>query len=538
MLRYRKSKAPEHHASPVTGLDGLLHTLANVTMENGHSGEVIVPDWLSNAIGAGKGEALTHLAGIYLGAHRNGEGLTKAEPLLREAAEKGYAPAQERLGIISLFGVGRDAAPDEAVGWLRLAADQGSGGAQSMLGMMLAAGAGTDRDLPEAKQLLTLAEAQGDGYARTCLRSGADFGLLPQLATFSLGVLRVMASVLSSLPADADDLELERAIRVLADAGDADACFFLSTLNYSVGNRAEVLHLYLAAAAGGNELAVLIVGLLVFIDHDNIRDMYPVAEWLDAVACQGSAPAQGLLGLMYATGRGAAHDFAEADRLLDQAGKGMDASTNLGNLFSSPDLRSSLVAFVHVLGKALAAELCGDGAAPSDVPFSIVREAMRLAEQGDRFAQFFLGLALWSGQDVTQDRTEAVRWMQAAAAQGERESQFFLGICFDMGDVVDRDREEAIRWFRRAADQGHAAAQFALASACQRGDGVEKDMVEAVHWFRLAAEQGDASAQYWLGIALLSGDGVEEDPNAAIRWLLKAAAQGSQEASEFLKDLR
>lgn len=571
MLRYKKSNDQKHHAA---GFNGLLDALANVTLEKGRGREVVVPDWLKNAVASGQGEALTHLAGLHLGAHRNGQGLADAEPLLREAAQKGYAPAQEQLGIISILDLGANAVPGEAAGWLRLAADQGMKGAQSLLGMMLASGIGIERDLPEARRLLALAELHGDRYAMLCLHSGSKIGLLPQVAAFSLGMLRVIGSVISGLSDDAGDIELQSGITALANAGDADACFVLCVLNYSAGNRADALRWCLTAAGIGNELAVLITGLLAFIDHDGIRDMYPAAEWLEAAARRESAPAQGLLGLMYATGRGAARDVSEANRLFDQAADGLDPSTPFGKLFVSSTEQSFLEPIMHLLGKALAAHLFHEGSASSEGSFDLVREAMRFAEEGDRFAQLFVGMALWSGSDVAQDQAGAVRWMKEAAGQGVKEAQLFLGICFDKGDSVDPDREEAIRWFRLAAEQRDTTAQFALASAYMFGDGVEKDMEEATRWFRLAAEQGNATAQYHLGDALLKGNGVIQDPAAgaewllqsanqghvdaqyliglcfldgdgvgkdvmaSIRWLLKAAEQGSQDAVNFLKDIQ
>lgn len=535
MLRYSKSKDQEQLTPNVTGFGTLFEALADVTLEKGRGREVVVPDWLSDAVAAGKNEALTHLAGLHLGALRTGLGFAEAAPLLRTAAQNGYAPAQEQLGIISLFGVGCDPAPAEAAGWLRLAADQGKKGAQSLLGMMLAAGAGIERDLLDARQLLSLAGEQGDAFARLCVNSGSDIGLLPQLTTVSLGTLRVIASVISGLSDDAGDLELQRGITALADAGDGDACLVLSMLSHAGGDRAEALRWCLAAAHTGNELAVLMVGLLAFTDHEGIREHYRAVEWLDAAARQGSAPAQVLLGLMHATGRGATLDIPEANRLLDQAKEGMDVSTGLGRLLGSLPCLEMLM---HLLGNGLAANLSAEGPTPSDGPFNIVREATRLAEQGDRFAQFFMGLAHWSGQDVTPDPVQAARWLLKAAEQGHREAQFSVGICFNMGDGVDRDGKEAARWFRLAAEQGHADAQFGLGSACMLGDGVEKDLAEAARWFRLAAEQGGASAQYLLGIALLNGDGVEKDVKSGLRWLLTAADQGSLEALEILKTLR
>lgn len=530
MLQYRKSNDQPDQAS----FDDLVKAVAAVTTGMGGGQKVVVPEWLRKAVAAGKSEALTHLAGLHLGAFRSGQGMAEAAPLLRTAAQNGYAPAQEQLGIISLFGVGCEPAPGEAAGWLRLAADQGAKRAQSLLGMMLAAGAGIEQDLSQAKEMLTRAEEQGNADARSCLRAGSNFGLLPQIATFFLGSLRIQASVSSILSGDAGDAEIEREITKLAEGRDAIACLLLSTLSHSRGSRAEALRWCLAAADAGDELAVLVVGLLAFVD-DDIRHKYPVAEWLNVAANQGSAPAQGLLGVMYETGRGVGSDSAEAGRLLGQAAEGMD-TTVFGGLFA-PQMRPYLEAMTHFFAKLLIAQLGREETPPVEGPFNFVREAMRLAEQGDCFAQFFVGLALSAGQGVTQDQATGARWMQEAARQGYKEAQYHTGIHFSLGHGVESDQKEAMRWFRLAAEQGHTEAQFSLACAFKSGNGVEKDLAEAARWFELAAEQGDASAQVFLAKAFKSGEGVEKDLAEAARWFRLAAEQGDPSAQFGLASL-
>lgn len=536
MLRYRKTKDQDRQRARVLGIDGLLNSLANVTLEKGRGQHVIVPDWLSNALDDGKVEAMTHLAGLHLGAHRNNGGMQQAEPLLREAAEKGYAPAQEQLGIVRLFGLGREADPEEAEIWLRRAADQGRGVAQSLLGMMLATGSGIQRDLPQAMLLLALAEQQGDGFAKNCLHLGKNLGIVPQLAAFFLGMLRVLGTVMSGCNDDDGDAELQNGITLLAEAGDADACFVLATLKQSAGNGAEAQHWFLVAAAVGHELAVLIAGLLAFIDQGDIRGVYPVTDWLEAAVQGGSAYALTLLGLMHATGRGVDRDVLKGNRLLDLAAEAVDTSTTLGGFVGTREKRHYLEMLMHVLGKVMAAQMSGSSFAGSDGGFDVVGEATQLAKQGDHFAQLFVGMALWSGQDVAEDKIAAIKWMQEAAHQGRMEAQYFLGVCFDLGDGVVLDRKEALRWFRLAAEQGHADSQFVLAHSDMLSNGTEKDQAEALHWLRLSAEQGDATSQFHLGMALIGG--IDEDLEASTCWVAKAVNNGSEDAKKFIDRIK
>ena len=77
------------------------------------------------------------------------------------------------------------------------------------------------------------------------------------------------------------------------------------------------------------------------------------------------------------------------------------------------------------------------------------------------------------------------------ANQGDRSAQFSLGVRYENGDGVAMDCTEAARWYRRAADQNHADAQFNLALLLEGGIGVRQDYAAAALWRRIAANGGD-----------------------------------------------
>ena len=80
-----------------------------------------------------------------------------------------------------------------------------------------------------------------------------------------------------------------------------------------------------------------------------------------------------------------------------------------------------------------------------------VRQA---AEQGDADAQFYLGMVYYTGEGVSEDDAEAVRWYRMAAEQGDVSAQFSLGLMYATGRGVSEDDAEAVRWLRMAAEQG------------------------------------------------------------------------------------
>jgi len=160
-----------------------------------------------------------------------------------------------------------------------------------------------------------------------------------------------------------------------------------------------------------------------------------------------------------------------------------------------------------------------------------IAELRQKAEQGEAKAQTSLGYAYYSGEDVPQNYTEAVKWYRLAADQGYAKAQDLLGSAYWFGKGVStNDYTEAVKWYRLAADQGYAKAQYNLGLSYVVGEGVSDDYTEAVKWYRLAADQGYAKAQVGLGGAYFNGAGVPQDYTEAVKWYRLAADQGDQQA--------
>ena len=170
-----------------------------------------------------------------------------------------------------------------------------------------------------------------------------------------------------------------------------------------------------------------VIGIMALGEPMHAQDNAALAE-LRAQAEAGEAPAQGLLGFMYAYGEGVPQDDAEAVRWYRLA-----------------------------------------------------------AEQDDAAAQFNLGFMYANGRGVPQDDAEAVRWCRLAAEQGEADAQLNLGFMYAYGEGVPQDHAEAAQWYRLAAEQGHASAQLNLGRVYGLGHGVPQDYVAAHMWLNLAA---------------------------------------------------
>jgi hypothetical protein len=149
-------------------------------------------------------------------------------------------------------------------------------------------------------------------------------------------------------------------------------------------------------------------------------------------------------------------------------------------------------------------------------------------------AESNLGVLYFTGDGVTKDSLEAVRWFRKAAEEGHDVAQLNLGAMYVNGEGVPQDSTEGARWYRRAAEQGNAQAQNHLGTMYVNGNGATRDNVEAVRWFRKAAAQGLPDAQKNLGVMYINGEGVAKDLVQAYFWLSVAGSNGEETARRYL----
>lgn len=118
----------------------------------------------------------------------------------------------------------------------------------------------------------------------------------------------------------------------------------------------------------------------------------------------------------------------------------------------------------------------------------------KLAEAGDREAQYNLAMLYRAGKGVEKDPEQGAQWFRRAADQGLTEAQFQLGYCYDKGEGVEQSDQYAFIWYRKAAEHGHVNAQINLGVMYANGLGTPQDLQLAYVWFNLAAAQGAAIA--------------------------------------------
>ncbi|MBM3563573.1 MAG: serine/threonine protein kinase [Alphaproteobacteria bacterium] len=122
--------------------------------------------------------------------------------------------------------------------------------------------------------------------------------------------------------------------------------------------------------------------------------------------------------------------------------------------------------------------------------------AQRLAQEGDKDAQYYLG-KMYVNAPGHQKLSYAYQWFKTSAEAGHPEAQAALAKLYWNGDTAEGENlEEAVRWFTKAADQSNADGLFGLGLAFELGKGVPKhDYQKAGDYYRLAAMQGHAKAR-------------------------------------------
>jgi TPR repeat protein len=131
--------------------------------------------------------------------------------------------------------------------------------------------------------------------------------------------------------------------------------------------------------------------------------------------------------------------------------------------------------------------------------------------------QYRIGLKYYSGDGVSQNYEEAVKWYRLAAEQGYANAQFNLGNMYSNGMGVPANSEEAMKWYRLAADQGNPNAKRHLGYLYCRGFGVPQDYEKAGKWFLLAIEQGDGRSEYALSQLYKNGQGILPDYEEVVK---------------------
>jgi len=185
------------------------------------------------------------------------------------------------------------------------------------------------------------------------------------------------------------------------------------------------------------------------------KDYKTAHKLLLPLAEQGDAKAQNNLGVMYDKGQGVPQDYKEAVkwyRLSAEQGIA-DTQFNLGRMYDNGlGVPQDYKKAVKWLLKSAEQK---NTKAQRLIRASYHKLHKEVAEQGDSYAQRFLGDSYYLGLGVTQDYAEAAKWYKKAAEQGDSVSQIILGAMYEKGKGISKDFVEAYKWFSISGETGN-----------------------------------------------------------------------------------
>ncbi|KAI9208150.1 kinase-like domain-containing protein [Polychytrium aggregatum] len=136
----------------------------------------------------------------------------------------------------------------------------------------------------------------------------------------------------------------------------------------------------------------------------------------------------------------------------------------------------------------------GFGVARQQAP--ALRTIEKLAnEQSRDLCQLWLGLWHISETNTNANPATSLTFTQAAVDQGNPWAQNFLGECYEHGRGVQRNVTKAIKCYSDAAAQSNVPALMNMGRCHFDGVGVERDGQMAAFWFDRAVEQGCEEAR-------------------------------------------
>jgi TPR repeat protein len=140
----------------------------------------------------------------------------------------------------------------------------------------------------------------------------------------------------------------------------------------------------------------------------------------------------------------------------------------------------------------------------------------------------------WAGMDEgaaayeAKNYAVALKEMRPLAEKGNMYAQYNLGVMYENAQGVAKDGKEAAKWYKKSAEQGASFSQYNLGALYENGIGVAQNYPEALRWYRKAAAQNDPLALNNMGVLYRDGKGVPVNKIVAFAlWNYSAALDAS-----------
>lgn len=385
--------------------------------------------------------------------HQYGLGTTasleKAREAYQKAADAGYAPAKNNLGLLQLASGGD---PAKAVAMVEDLANTGNAAAQTSMGQLYLDGipaAGIAKDADKARVWFERAAASGDPDATWTL--ALMIGNQPQLTEAQ--AKQALALMEQAVQAGHLPALVEYGRRLVSGNGlKPDLDRGLSLLQKAIGM--------------GSTQAIMTLGGLYEAGSGVTKDPKKAFDLYSEAVAKNEFSAYNKLGYFHENGLGVPKDEQKALAAY-QAGADKKVGMCLFNL-----------AVFHDEGKG---GLQKDPAAAFDWHYKAAMSAFVPS-------QLALGTRYRDGKGTTTDAQAALAWFQRAMQNGDMTGALNVAAILENGSTGAVDNKTAGEIYKEAASKGNPLAMASLGAMIEDGRGVQGDFKQVFLLYTAGAE--------------------------------------------------
>lgn len=475
------------------------------------------------------------VANFYLGRMRlYGYGLlknnTQALEYFKQAAERGFLPAQTMLARVALF---EEHNLEQALYWFKKAADANDENAQMYCAAAYLFGLGTKQNQDTAKRFYIAAAKNGNSIAQYTLAE--SFLETRHAANKTLGLIWLNKSVAQNNPEAQLMLselytngtlvtqDFNKAIELakLAQAqGYVPAIYQMGEIARAQNDMTSAKQWYLKASESSYRPADIALANLYLDEKNSLHDAHAGFLWMLKAAQNGSSEAQLALAAMYKQGIGVEVDDnlakewqqkAQLSAKSSPASSEMKAALWLSNRKATQlsDTQYALTGILTPWKNDLTLKANRYNASPE------MEDMTRAQVYQPQFV-------------MVQPNTLAISdyyhaWVSTLGSLPHEPWTFpALSSSFKVNELSS----DELKQLMNQAVLGDFDAQFELAQRYEEGIGVEKNSAESIKWYQLAASQQDLRAQYRLAVLYLEEKGSASDVSKGLSLLQDAAFKG------------
>ena len=149
--------------------------------------------------------------------------------------------------------------------------------------------------------------------------------------------------------------------------------------------------------------------------------------------------------------------------------------------------------FILIFAVSVAVILSASAMSKKNESNKLVKEMEDYVVDNDTAKLTMLGNMYYSGDGISsgKDYNRALELYRKAAEQGDRDAQYNIGVMYYNGQGVNQSYQESREWFIKSAKKGNSDAQFSLGVIYYEGNGFNVDIDYANTWFKKSCENGD-----------------------------------------------